>query len=379
MSYWREQVEAHIQDNILPRVINSFVTQDPIMAFMGAGQTYSAKNPYAKTGAGRATPEKFLGMPGMTKAQKKTQLGKMDAQPRFVTSEPDDAAFIGYGGTLPTATSLAEDRFGTCRFRWSDCYAPIEIRQHTLMGAKGKNAIANVLDDSTAPIIESFMKFLCANMWNGTLNQSQQNETVWSGGLLGIIHQVNENNIFGTVDRTSQPELNANVLPAATAFGTTTVTLDMIRKVQHGFTKTSGGDFEGIAPRTTNGAGAGIVIVHPHLYQSLAAESEGYGVIHYSGIPGRGMAGFRNPIIEYGNTYITYSRNCPTGSMYLLDLDMWSLEVQKGCDFVFSGLTDETKVKAGGRTILFGSYRYTPRLMCHAPHLQTVITGLTAA
>jgi len=380
MPYIRDAINAHVQDNINKRVVDSFTTYSPIWYFLGAGATYDRKNPYKDGKAGRPSKAKFFGSGmGMSKAEKIEKLGSMDHQITFVKEEPDDGTEVSYGGSAPTPAGFAEDNAGTAEFRWTHFMEPLKFRKHSLQFAKGDTQVRSIVDQMSRPVQNRLFKRVSSAFWTGSLNAAQQNAKVWAG-VIGIENQVNENDTWGRVDRSSETELNANVLAAGTDIGDgTAVSLDMIRKINHGFTKESGGDFEGIATKTTSGEGANCVITHPELYQSLASEAEGHYQIFQGGVPGSALGGFKRPIIAYDNTYVTYDPFCPSGKMFALNLGAWSLEVQQGYDWTFSGLQDNSKLQFGGDLIEWGHYEYMPRFICHAPHLQTVVTGLTAA
>jgi len=386
MAYIRDAIAAHVQDNLNKKVVNSFTSYSPIWYFLGAGDTYDRQNPYldGDAGAGHPSKAKFFGSAmGMSSAEKIQKLGSMDHQISFVKSEPNDGTNVTYGGSAPTAAAFAEDNAGTAEFRWTHFMEPLKFRKHSLQFAKGDTQVRSIVDSMSRPVVERMFKRVSTDFWTGSLSSANQDLRVW-GGVLGIEHQVNDQNgsesVWGRVDRAVETELEANVLAAGTDIGdSSTVSLDMIRRVNHGFTKESGGDFEGIATKTVDGRGAYCVITHPQIFQSLAAESEGHYQIHQNGIPNSGLGGFKRPIIEYDSAYITYDPFCPAGKMYLLYLDAWSLEVQQGMDWTFTGLQDNSKLEYGGALIEWGYYEYMPRFICHAPHLQTVITGLTSA
>ena len=387
MAYVREDLNAHIQDNINSAVVNSFTTFSPIWAFLGAAGTYNRKNPYKEKPAGRPTPAKFFGSGmGMTTAQKRSVLGTKEHQIRFVKSEPDDGGSVAYGGNYPTASAYAEDNFGTAEFRWGHYVEPIQIRKDFLTMARGETAVRKAADDSTKPVLERMFKRVTTDFWTGTLTSSEQNQPIWGGatlsdsGVLGLQHQVGQNNVFGRVDRSVETSLNSGVFAAGTEIGTTsTAELQLVRNVQHGFTRTdNSAKVDGITTRTPNGKGVDAVITTSEIWQSLANEADGRYEIQVGGIPGTGLAGFKNPVIAYDNCYITYDNFCPDGEMYLLCMEAWTLEVQQGKDFFFDGLKDNTQLQRGGPAVEWGNFEFMPRLICHAPHLQTKITGLTS-
>lgn len=389
MAYIREDINAHIQDNINKAVVNSFTTFSPIWAFLGAAGTYNRKNPYKEKGnkAGRPTPARFFGSAmGMTTAQKRSVLGTKEHQIRFVKSEPNDGGSVAYGGNYPTASAFAEDNFGTAEFRWGHYVEPLKIRKDFLTMARGETAVRKAADDATKPVLERMFKRVTTDFWTGTLSSSEQNQPIWGGGalsdsaVLGLQHQVGSGNVFGRVDRAVETNLDSGVFAAGTEIGTSsTVELQIIRNVQHGFTRTdTSAKVDGITTRTSNGQGVNCVITTSELWQSLANEADGRYEIQVGGIPGTALAGFKNPVIAYDNTYITYDNFCPDGEMYLLCMDCWSLEVQQGKDFFFDGLKDNTQLQVGGAAVEWGNFEFMPRLICHAPHLQTKITGLTS-
>ena len=159
----------------------------------------------------------------------------------------------------------------------------------------------------------------------------------------------------------------------------TTIDLELVRAVQLGFTRVdTSADVEGIATKTSTGVGADYVVTGPTLFRTLASEADGRFEITTTGIPGTALAGFKGKCINFDGTYIVLDPFCPAGEMYLLTTDSWSLEVMQGKDFVFSGLNDNTKLQRGGPAVEWGHFEFYPRLICHQPHLQTKITGLTA-
>lgn len=387
MAYVREALSAHIQDNINAAVTNRFTTYSAIWAMLGAAGVYDRKNPYKGETAGRPTAGRFLGCgAGMSTAQKMETLGSSNHQIRFVKAEPNDGGSVAYGGNYPTAAAYAEDNFGTAEFRWGHYVEPVEMRKDSLMMAKGETAVKSLADESTKPALERMFKRVTQDFWTGSLSGTQQNAQIWGGnaltdsGVLGLQHQVGSGNVFGRVDRAVETSLNANVWAASTQIGTsTTVELEMIRAVQLGFTRAdTSAEVEGIATKTSTGIGADCVVAGAALFRTLAAEADGRYEITTNGIPNSALAGFKGKCINFDDTYIVLDPKCPAGEMYLTTMDSWSLEIQKGKDFMFSGLNDNTKLQRGGPAVEWGHFEFVPRLICHQPHLQTKITGLTA-
>lgn len=370
MAYIREGLSAHVQDNISPKVSSSFTLANPIFYLLGLS------TPDGRNNLGRPDVSAVFGSMGKSKAQIETLAGTMDHQIRFVKAEPNDGAAVSYGGNTPTASAFAEDNFGTARTRWTHFMEPIKVRAHALEMARGETAVRSLVDDATNPVWERFVKRVNQAFWTGTRNSSQQNVNVWED-LLGLQHTLTANNVYGGVDRSVETALNPSSLVAGTDTASTVVDLDLIRKINHGFTKASSGTFTGLAMRSANGRGANAIVTTSTLWQELASQAEGRYQIHTNGIPKAGLAGFEFPVIEYDRSFITYDPYCPSGEMYALNLDTWMVEIQKGHNFKFLGFQPKWLNEEGGGYYEHGLFSAMIRFTCSAPWLNCRVSGLT--
>jgi hypothetical protein len=363
MAYVREGLNAHVNEYIDKQIRSSFVTANPLFYFLGMGKPESGGK---------------LGRPKVGDAQKQETLGSTSHQIKFVKSEPNDGAAVSYGGATPTAAAFAEDNFGTAAIFWTHIMEPMKIRKHALEQAQGPTKVGSILDESMAPVWERFVKRINQGFWTGTRTQAQQNAEVW-GDFLGLQHTLTNSNYYGRVDRATHTELNGNVLDADDDLTSTVADLSIIRKVNNGFTKKGGGTFTGLAARTPDGTGARCWITTSTLWNELADQADGRYQIHVNGIPDTGLGGFKNPIIHYDNSYITWDPYCPSGEMYGLYLEDWVVEVQKGHNFQWLGFTDKSKSEEGGGYYEWGNFSFQGRLTCRSPWLNVKIKDLTTA
>jgi hypothetical protein len=371
MAYIRDGLDAHVRDHINKQVQSSFSLANPLFYFLGLSKPEEASK------LGRPKTSLIFGGAKMGEAKKREVLGSMNHQIRFVKAEPNDGAAVTYGGATPTAAANAEDNFGTAEFRWTHIMEPIKLSKHALEMARGEDAVNSIVDDSMGPVWERFVKRINQGFWTGTRNATQQNDRVW-GDFLGLQHTLTAGNVYGRVDRAVETALNPNVINAATDLTTTVADLTIIRKVNNGFTKAGGGTFTPLALRSGGGRGATCWITTSNLWQELANQADGRFQIHTQGIPGKALGGFKAPIIAFDDSYVTYDPYCPAGEMYGLNLDFWSVEVQKGHNFAWLGFTDKSKTEQGGEYIEWGNFSFQGRPICHAPWTQVRVTGLTA-
>jgi hypothetical protein len=152
MAYIRDALNAHVQDFIDSRVQSSFTLFNPIFYFLGLN------TPDGNNQLGRPSTGGVFGGAALTKAQREDIMGSKDHQFRFVKAEPNDGTTLSYGGATPTAAAFAEDNFGTAEQRWTHFMEPMKIRGHSLNFARGDTAVRRIVDDSTAPVWERFVK-----------------------------------------------------------------------------------------------------------------------------------------------------------------------------------------------------------------------------
>lgn len=371
MAYVREGINAHVREHIEKHIRSSFVSFNPLFYFLGMSK------PDGMNDLGRPKTGAVFGGKRMTGAQQKTTLGSPFHQIRFAKAEPNDGGTITFGGATPTAAAFAEDNFGTAETRWTHYREPYSMRKHTLEFAKGADAVANVVDDSIAPVWERFVKRINADFWAGTLTGAQQANNVWSS-VLGLTHTGTTNNTYGRVDRSVETALNPLVINAATQLPSTVVSLDINRKVNVGFVDALGATIQGLATKSSNGTGPTLFLTTPALWNELANQADGRFQIHLNGIPEAGIGGFKFPIIQQDNVFYVWDPTCPAGTMVGLNLDEWCVEVQEGHNFINTPLVDKAETEQGGEYIMWGSFDAMLRLTCRAPDIGIVrITGLT--
>lgn len=369
MPYKRDGLDAHIQDNISKMVHSSFVEMNPLFYFLGL------MTPDGRNNLGRPNTSAVFGGATKTKAQVQTTLGTNDRQIRYVKNEPNDGGNISFGGSTTSASDFAEDRFGTAQLRWTHIMEPMKIRKHSLDNAKGDTAVRSIADDSMNPIWERFVKRVNQGLWTDTLTATQQNQVIWQG-FMSIQHQLTADNIFGTVDRSVETELNPTAINATTQFPSRAIELDMIRKINVGFNDELGADIKGLVTRSANATGANCWITTPALWYPLSTEAEGRYQVFENGLPDKGLAGFKYPIIKMDNSYVTFDNYCPAGEMYGLNLSTWMIEIQAGHNFNWSGFTPKWRTEEGGGYYEWGNFEVILRVGCDQPWNNVRVSNL---
>lgn len=379
MAYVREGLDAHVNEFIDKRITNSFVQFNPLLYFLAlldqnTAQTVGAT---ARHKLDQHSPDAntVFGTGRMEQAQMEEVLGSKNHHFRFVKAEPDDGEYMSYGGATPEAAAYAEDNFGTAETRWTHIMEPVKVRKHSLEQAQGEHAVNAIVDDSMVPIWERFIKRINQGLWSGTRTQSQQNDQVW-GAFLGLTHTLTAGNYYGRVDRSTETELNPVVIVASSDLTTTIVDLDLMREINTGAITAAG---DGLASKDPNGVGATCQITTSKLWNELATQSEARGYnIRNHGVENHYASGFKFPVIEHENGYITWDPNCPEGESYFLNLETWLMEVMRGHNFAWLGFFDQSQL-AGGNYEEQGKFSFQGRLTCRAPHLNAIVTNLTVS
>ena len=229
MAYQREGINAHVRELIDKQIRSSFTLFNPLFYFLGMSK------PDSKNKLGRPVTSGMFGGARMGTAQRKTTIGSHGHHFRYIKAEPDDGAAVASGGATPVATSNADENFGTVETRWTHIMEPISLNKHSLEAAKGNLAVDTIVEDSMAPVWERFVKRINQGFWTGTLTETQQNANIWAD-FLGLQHTTTLSNFYGRVNRATETTLDPFYLDAATQLPSTVIDLNMIRKVNGGFT-----------------------------------------------------------------------------------------------------------------------------------------------
>lgn len=384
MAYLREGIDAHVRELFTKGLNSTYIQRNAALYFMGLGDAE------AKGKLGQPKASATFGGASLGQSEVKNQLGSMERQYKFQLTEPDDGAAIEYGGQTPVPAGFAEDNEGTIGFRWFHNQEPLQLRKHSLEFAKGETAIGSIVEESTGPVLNRFLKRHQTLLWHGGTGSngsqvdmnsaSQQNKKMWAEPL-GILYTLTKNNYYGRVNRTDETLLNPMVVDASSAFETTLVSLDICRDVNIGYVdQDSGSAVDGLCNKDPMETGPRLFITTAALFKELMSQAEARGIrVITGGIPDHPISGYRYPIIEHDNVFYTWDKDCPAGTMVGLHLDFWLMEIARGHNFVWSGFTDKSKNEQGGEYIEWGNFDAQYRLSCKRPDLQVKIENLTAA
>jgi hypothetical protein len=294
------------------------------------------------------------------------------------------------------ATKFADDQVGQAETRWSHFVNHLKVRQSRIDAAKGDLGIASLIDEALGMGWQMSLEKHQAMLWTGTLTSNQQDAEEWVGNI-GLKHWVSDGvdgsgtssggDALGTdesdyatvarVDRTTHTQLKAKVLNAnwLVQQGYLTDTrpkLSMLRKIR--ITPALGG----VANK--NADAGRFVITGPNLFNVLADEAEGKYQIHVGNIPGFALGGFKYPVIQYGNIFITYDPDLEThgaDEMYQLTPSSFLFEVQSGSNFKVEPWTKQWLAEEDGGYYQRSMIRAKTRFTCREPWLQVKVTGLT--
>ena len=370
----RDNIDVFVNDYIDDRLESAFLSATPLFYFLGLGE------PENKNLLGRAGGTALFGGAKMGGAEKMKQNKSEHHQFRFLEQRYGELVGVEYGGATPTASGFTEDDYFTAQTQWTDLRMAAKTREHSFLFAEdaGELAIGAFVEEQLAEPWDNFVTKVHNSLWTGTRSSAQQGQRVWTD-FLGLQHTLTPDNVYGRRDRTAFAGLQPSYIDASTDFSNANADLRWIRYANNGFTKAgSGAKFKGLSGRKSGG-GARCWITSDTIWSDLANQAEGRYEIHSSGIPQYAMGGFKQPIIEYDNSYITWDPDCPDGEMYGLNLDYWVFEVHRAANFAWSGYTNKGKTEEGGEAYEWGNFHLLSRLTCRAPWLNVRINNVTTS
>lgn len=357
MAYIRTAIDAIVRELIKEKIYSSFIQSNPLL-YLLAGPDIDNKGKLGQP----STPTVFGGS-GLSMAQKMTRVGSKEHHFRYQTVEPSETAAVSYRGATPQSSLWAEDAFGTAVTRWTHHETPIKISKHALMMAKGGLEIGSVVEDASGPVINSHLDALQNSFWNGTQTATQQAVNMWTD-YLGVVHTINQNNVYARIDRAVETEMNSLII----AGGGNNPTLSLIRQVNVG---------NNIAARSPNGMGIDLVVTTPNIWMILAEEAEGRWQITVDGIQNHAFAGFKRPMIRYDHTWIVPDEDCPPGCMFMFHTPSWMYEINPEGNFNLSPWIDKDETEEAGGYYIWAKFKTIGRLTCREPWLQARVCGLT--
>ncbi len=367
----RSFIDSYVLENVDDELQSSFIQTNPMLYFL-AGQ--AAEN-LGKLGSGSTSV--VLGTGGMGRAERKDVSGDKEHQFRFQVEEPDDGGTVEKGGATPTATGFAEDRVKTAATRWTHYMEPMKIREHSmLMAGNSKVKLGKLVEEAVGQTVNAMLKRINTGLRYGSPSAVEQERELWPQ-FIGTRHALTKNNHAYRRDRSVETWLNPVQLTAEEVLGAgnTGVDLKIARILNVG-----NGSFQGLARRSKTGKGATLFVTTPELWLDLADQIDGVGQIFHSGIPGRGVGGFEQPIIQYDRYYFISDEEVAEGEMECFNLDTWLFEVHRDLNFKIPNYSEWTKkwrVQEGGEYYRFTNMELMARLTCRRPWDNARITGLT--
>ncbi len=361
MAYVRDTIDAVVRELIESAIHSSFIQANPLL-YLLAGPDIDNLGKLGQPGV----PTVFGGS-GLSRAQKMSRIGSKERHIRYQIVNPAETANVAYRGVTPQSSLFAEDAFGTARTRWTHFDTPIRISKHALNMAKGGFEIGAIIEDAVGPPINSHLAAIQDRFWNGTLTSAEQNANMWVN-YLGIVHTINENNVYGGVDRSVHTEMNS-IVKDHLGEGPTLEMIRTVNVVDNLLAKT---------PKTHTVKGIDLVITTPKIWMILAAEAEGKWTINTQGIPHHAFNGFKNPMIRYDQTWILYDADCPPNTMWGLHTPSWMYELDPNYKFNLDGAwVDKDKTEEAGAFYMWNLFRSIGRLTCSEPWLQVYWRNIT--
>lgn len=392
MAMYNDAINAYVNRLVRSELYSNQFLARPLLFFLAGEGQYNLDalvRPYGKKGSKNPNENWKFGVSvggNMGLAKRMTTLGSVTHEFRFQKSAPTSASNVAIGASTPTASSFSEDLVGTTGTNWTKSMIPWKIRNSNLEAAKGKTAIAALLEEALSMTRNQHFSDIQSEMHTGTLTSTQQGVQEWAN-LLGLDHLVSDGTSsgetsfthIGKVDRTTETFLKSTTLLAATLvtngdLPSTQPTLDLISNI---LTNSSLGGICNYA-----GGSGDLVITTGDLWNVLREEAEDQAVIvHDASTTVQGMGKtvtFKQPVIQHGKTRITYDPDCPSGNLYVLSSGSFCYEVASGNNYRVQDMVNKAETEEGGEDYSWGKIIHKHRLTCTSPWLNVKVTGLAA-
>lgn len=377
MSVWNNKfMDGFIQRTVKESGVSAFAQVRPLLAFI-AGKDKAAMSKLGDPSCGV-----FFGMNNLPTATRKEMAGAFEFEITYLTSQPAETSKPEARGNTPTSATYQEDLWDTAGLRWTNFMTPGKCGRDEVKRAKGPNALASVFERGTKVMVQDHLDSIYTSIIDGTRTSAQQGVKTWQD-MLGIDHTVSDGTTagetdfthYGRKDRTASgnDHLQATVLAASDLvtlgyLSDLKPNMSIIRKLEVVY---SVGQRRGNGPR--------LVVTAPALWERLAEEVDGKSSILRSpdNPPAMAVDGFKQNVIEYGNTYVVADPSFMTDTMVGMYLDSWGFQIDSAANFKVSPWRDKAYTEEGGAKHYWSLMETDARIVCDEPHLQWKITGLS--
>jgi hypothetical protein len=387
MGFDRDNLNALLFEYVEDNVVNPFKSTNRFLYIAGL------HNPDMLAKIGHPDEGVLLGgRPDMPDVDVNYEIVNSKYSPTYLKREPTAGATVRAGGATASGDRFAEDEFGTGAHRYWHYNKGMRVRNSTLRHIQNDSEGRDFIQKIFGPYAERRLKDVQGMFWYGgtatagtvsTVNMNSMAEqgpdiSQWAE-MLGLKYALGtKDNIYGGIDRAVETQINPFQYAAGSVFATgATASLEMIRQVNHGFTRLDTGVLvTGIATRTANGMGCTRVIVDPNVFNRLMKDAEGRaGCRVFSGDhPDYPKCGYKGRIIDFDGVMIFDDKDCPLGAMYFLPPKL-RIHVGKGKNFNFTGLKDASENEGGG-DYSWARVEVELRFVMEETHLGGTVTGV---
>lgn len=361
-----EDTRAHVQDMIADRVNSQFISALPMLHFLGA------TNAEAMGKFGQPETGMIFGNPDLGQANFEQQYGSIQHRIKFQRRERNDTTGVELNGSTPVASGFSDLDFIEGGPNWTKITTPVRIGKGTLDRVRSDNDAKAAMERSFAPRINEHLQKHDVQLLTDTMSQADQSSDQWTK-FQGVAHVTTADNYLYGIDRTSNTFLNPTVINASTDANVSVATeLELFDYINID---------NGLSFRCEYGQGANLQITTGSLFRALKAQAEGRYQLYAAeeSIPEFGFGGFKYPIIKYGQNYITYHPNVPSGTAYFLNMKYWVYEVHEKYNFIVEDVIDNAQATEGGGDYFRTKIVTMSRASCYRPDLQAVVTNLQAS
>ncbi len=322
LNYVREGFRAFSQDLILPYICSNAFGRLPLLYFLAMRSGQTTKDSMTLGRPGMATI--LSGVP-LSKARQEKVRGSV-VKVDIHTATSDDTKEMGIGDTRPVVTTSQDQNFGQAEFRKSRLITPIKVRHAAIKEAmQEKNAnrsVQNVVRKATEEALGVHQSAQATRLWfGGVINPTDsvdytfnQNEAKWKR-YLGIVAQINTDNVCGRVNRAN--------LPSGAAWKGKRVTTAFAPDIFELIDEANIG--QSCADSGVGDGGVTLVLCTKLQFRKYKRQARAQGQKYWAdGVPEMAQLGFKREVIQVDNCYVTYDPLCPAGYAAALNLGTWT-------------------------------------------------------
>ncbi len=286
------------------------------------------------------------------------------------------AAWIVPGSSNPSAYVKEENKVSTFKFYWSLLQQSVEVDQLTVQTAQGPYEVLNPFKTAMEQALAQHVESWATAFWYDVNNTPvQPANSPYLEGFVGMPQALigtgatvgsTTSSTYGGVDLSQSDTSNVRGTRVTSATAATLSLVDDANLNQGA---------------RIYGNGVDLMVTTTSIYQTLKSQAREQGVVPVTVLKANedlqefGRVSFKNEVVLFGKTAITYDAHCPAGYLAALTVDSWTCLTQPGKNFSF---TPFEKLQIPGQPkIFYAAIETAMALVCRKPRLNVLYTSVS--